>query len=595
MKCPQCGHWNRASFPRCFRCGAPLEPDQTARTDWQSDLGDNPAEKIYAHADEDGEFTGGTDARDKLAVEMERFVERKTRGEEMQRRLREHGSEQGIAPSGRTVQSLTGRSDIFTKPQRIHYVSDEQIEGDVRPDAIRVVPQQVIDYDEFANDEADPATRRRRAMNLTKKNMRVPRMLGKWRFLRLIALLIAAASIGVIGYRFVLVPYVLDQREPTLQEQTSVTPSILDDKAAHTIRIPGEEGSSIYIMKLGDQIVTGGYATFEVPDYLWYEDEQGVTAETAEAVLQPYLRTGYGEQKPLGVIRYTVDIPLSPLTLVNPDVEYLEVPSGKSVYNIQILVEKNSTVLVNGEDLTDLVNTQDGLISYNATVQPIGENVFTIVTRCQYYRENSKTITLYRKPQQIQLDFAADLATRHETSEMNIKATTLAQAHVNIITPHKNFDDTLLASTGAFSFTAVFDKIGNNTITIEVSYPGKETSVYDLDMYYLPFATEYTRKAWGMDAFGYSDFLNNATTRINNTQIYECIGVITEIMTNKPQLAIMETSKVEGVSRTILIENLTTDTWELGKRYRVYADAYGVYNGMPRLVARYTYAPRASD
>ena len=25
MKCPRCGHWNQPSFPRCFKCGAPLE------------------------------------------------------------------------------------------------------------------------------------------------------------------------------------------------------------------------------------------------------------------------------------------------------------------------------------------------------------------------------------------------------------------------------------------------------------------------------------------------------------------------------------------------------------------------------------------
>ena len=24
MKCPNCGQWNRASFPRCFKCGADL-------------------------------------------------------------------------------------------------------------------------------------------------------------------------------------------------------------------------------------------------------------------------------------------------------------------------------------------------------------------------------------------------------------------------------------------------------------------------------------------------------------------------------------------------------------------------------------------
>ena len=45
-------------------------------------------------------------------------------------------------------------------------------------------------------------------------------------------------------------------------------------------------------------------------------------------------------------------------------------------------------------------------------------------------------------------------------------------------------------------------------------------------------------------------------------------------------------------SRPVLLENMSSDTWVVGESYRVYADAYGVYNGMPRLVGRYTYAPK---
>lgn len=37
---------------------------------------------------------------------------------------------------------------------------------------------------------------------------------------------------------------------------------------------------------------------------------------------------------------------------------------------------------------------------------------------------------------------------------------------------------------------------------------------------------------------------------------------------------------------------MSSDTWVVGERYRVYADAYGVYDGKPRLVGRYTYDPR---
>ena len=41
--------------------------------------------------------------------------------------------------------------------------------------------------------------------------------------------------------------------------------------------------------------------------------------------------------------------------------------------------------------------------------------------------------------------------------------------------------------------------------------------------------------------------------------------------------------------RTVLIENLSNDTWKVGNKGRVYADAFGTYDGMPRLVVRYTY------
>jgi len=83
------------------------------------------------------------------------------------------------------------------------------------------------------------------------------------------------------------------------------------------------------------------------------------------------------------------------------------------------------------------------------------------------------------------------------------------------------------------------------------------------------------------------NFLNNATTRINNTTIYVCEGTVTQILSEKPQLAIMKLDSTQ--ERTVMIENMSTDKWEVGKKYRVFADAFGLYDGMPRLVGRYTY------
>ena len=61
-----------------------------------------------------------------------------------------------------------------------------------------------------------------------------------------------------------------------------------------------------------------------------------------------------------------------------------------------------------------------------------------------------------------------------------------------------------------------------------------------------------------------------------------------EIITESPQLAVMNCGTEERPLR-ILLENRSNVAWEIGKSYRVYADAYGLYRDMPRLSGRYTY------
>ena len=54
MRCPNCGHWNRASFPRCFQCGAPLEPEKP--DDQPREVPDvPPPSKVYIQINEDAE------------------------------------------------------------------------------------------------------------------------------------------------------------------------------------------------------------------------------------------------------------------------------------------------------------------------------------------------------------------------------------------------------------------------------------------------------------------------------------------------------------------------------------------------------------
>ncbi len=68
-----------------------------------------------------------------------------------------------------------------------------------------------------------------------------------------------------------------------------ISASILDDMAAHTISIPAPEGAQIYIKELRKSyIATGGYASFQVADYIWYELTERLTEPTMDVTLTPY-------------------------------------------------------------------------------------------------------------------------------------------------------------------------------------------------------------------------------------------------------------------------------------------------------------------
>ena len=599
MKCPNCGHWNRASFPRCFQCGAELPKSGEAENNGaRPEMPKGGASKIYIQINEEGKATSSEDSRDQLAREMEDLLQRKKRGEAEQRRLRENSAVQGFAPSFRTAQTMTGRK-TFPMPQNTSYTQNGmEVEGNVRPDAIPVVSQRIIGYDETAAPEPGMQVSEGYRSKRAGKRMRPYRHSFLRRFGKLAAIMLAAAAILLVGYDRVYKPYMDRRRAESLQEQTIITPSILNEMPAHIIRIPGEEGQIYWITELKTSYpVVGGYATIEVADYKWYETLANITEESVTATISPYLRTSAGEQKQMQQITFQVDVPESTLELVSPSSARSQTYS--KLYEIQFRVARNSAVTINGEDYSDLVNNTDGLITYNALVFPIGDNVFEITTRAQYCREKTETVIIYREPQQIQLDLAADIGTRYSPSRiqdpvtgemyepyMTISGTTLTWADITVETPHVNLDTTQLALNGTFSFQAVFDKIGYNTIIITASAPGYKTSVVEHQVYYVPVADIYTRKAWSMKD-QYTDYLNNSNARISNTQIYQCDGTITSILSNNPQIAVLELSG--NTPRSITLTNNTYDTWEVGSVYRIFGDAYGVYNGTPWLNARYSY------
>ena len=609
MRCPNCNQWNRASLPRCIHCGTEFRNGTPVAPSWRAQLKDGKA-KEYIRVDEDGDISVSPDDREVLAAEMAELKARKEAGEQLQQRLRSEAESRSTAPvvHVQKEETLVAEEAVF----------DVATEGVERPDT---PPEQPAPA-EPATEAATPFRRTRNprgtrvvltpsqwedsraydpvvdAMqqnnvfqtppNLKELGPLPSRRMSQRKLIRMITLLLVIGVVGLVGY-FGFTVYQSQRAAEMEKNRALVTASIVDDQAAHTILIPGEDGQQVFISNeeiRASYTVVGGFATIEIPDHVWYDTIDNITEETMTVTLYPYVKTA-SRQKPLDPITYDITIPLSPIKLVTPENTRTEVTTA--MYSMLFNVRPDSKVVINGVDVSDTVN-ENGELTYNATVQPIGDNVYHVSVRSPYCRDNSMTVTLFREVQEIPLDLSATTYTSTSKKVIPIECTTLPGAEIDILSPYTDLKITDLDTTGQFSFNAVFDHVGYNTISITASYPGKKTSKVDYTIYYVPSPDDYTTKAWPLNADAeYNELLNNIDARASKTQVYLAVGVIHSFVSEeKPQLAIVYCSD-DGMTRPVLLENQTKTTWKVGEYYKIYCDAYGVYNGMPWLIARYTY------
>ena len=427
----------------------------------------------------------------------------------------------------------------------------------------------------------------------------------------LLTILLLLLGCGAMGVGGVLIArhFVLSQGMQVRNDnetRVELTTATVDDHPAHVITIYGRENATVYLREMQTSyVIADGKVTITVPDYMWYDTESStfataVETDTMDISITPYIRYSQeGDQYQLDPIEYTVDVPLSPIRLVKPATVRAEV--GVSIYEVQINVEKGSTVIIDGTNVSTLIR-ETGNVSKNVQVLPVGDNTISISVKSKYCRENKMEVTLYRAEQEIPLELDATVlvewnyepisaekyaaATAEEKAQMHIPSisgTTLPGATVTVDFPHRNLE--VDPATGRFSFVPLFSHLGNNDVVIRASYEGKADSVITHTVYYMPNADIYTRRAWDLDA-QYTDLVNYITMRKGT--IYMGTGTITRIVSTTPQMAIMNIG-TDNFEKLVMLENSSKTTWTIGTKYRIYGEAYGLYDTMPRLTVRYTY------
>lgn len=426
--------------------------------------------------------------------------------------------------------------------------------------------------------------------------------------LTLCAVLLCCALVGAGGV-LAARHFVLSQGMQVRRDNETnivVSETTVDGMPAHTLTIFGKENATVYLREMqSTYVIADGKVEVTVPDYMWYDTESStyatpVETDTMDVTITPFIRYSQeGDQYQLDPIEYTVDVPLSPIYLLKPTTMHAEV--GVSIFEVSINVQKGSTVIIDGTNVSTLIR-ETGNVSKNVQVLPVGDNTISISVKSKYCRENKMEVTLYRAPQEIPLELDAtvlvewnyepitnekyEAATEEERAKMqrpSISGTTLPGATITVEFPHENLK--VDPMTGSFSFTPLFSKLGNNDVVIRASYEGKADSVITHTVYYMPNADIYTRRAWDLDA-QYTDLINYINIRKGT--IYTGTGTVERIISSTPQMAIMNIGN-DTFEKLVMIENSSKTTWEVGTKYKIYGDAYGLYDNMPRLTVRYTY------
>lgn len=376
-----------------------------------------------------------------------------------------------------------------------------------------------------------------------------------------------------------------------LYTRGAYTPTIhtitMDDRrTGHSIVFYGEDGDQIFLPELNRSLsISGGVARISIADADWFVNEEDVTdIEAANVHLSPVLVDETGMRTQLPGMKFTVDVPSSPLEVISPEEDGMDIVTARYLMELQVV--PGSTVLVNGEDVTDTVD-RSGLLSQNVNVYPIGDNVYTVIVRTDKHHETRREITIYREAFDINLEL--DTTVSHTSSNENMAITGVAEpgAAITVETPY--VADSLLydMTTGKFQFIAKFSNFGDNTVRFRATMEGKEDAVISMTVNYKPTLAKYSSLAWKMD---YKQ-LQNLYEQWNG-QVFLCKGpLVGSFEENGTNYLVMDVG-TDGEQQLVVLENKSsTRSPSLGRSYTAYAHVSGrkMYNAeyYPMLMALY--------
>ena len=362
------------------------------------------------------------------------------------------------------------------------------------------------------------------------------------------------------------------------------TVTMSDLRQGHAIVFYGKDGDQIFLPEMDRSLsISGGVARMEIADSDWFGPSVA-DVEYADITLSPMLISETGKKTVLPPLNFRIDVPESPLQITSPAAERTTVVT--SVYPLILNVVPGSTVFVNGEDVTSSLD-RSGLLSTNVSVQPIGDNIITLIVRTPKHRETRREVDIYRQHYDIELELDTTVSDKSSSRTMAVTGKTEPGANISVDTDYLEESLSIDMETGRFSFIARFTTIGENVIRFRASRPGKEDAVISFTVDYLPSLSEISAKAWAMDYPQLKQLFEQW-----NGKFFACKGEIIDAVSDGSTSYLIMDVGDSTQQQLVVLENRSTITAPtLGRRYLAYADVSGQYMYKsayyPMLIARY--------
>lgn len=375
--------------------------------------------------------------------------------------------------------------------------------------------------------------------------------------------------------------YTRGEYTPTVNEV------MLDDgRAGHSIVFYGEDGDQIFLPEMQKSLsISGGTARVTIADSDWFSGDVS-DVESANVCLSPILIDEKGMRTQLPAIDLEIQVPVSPLEVISPASDDLSIVTSR--YALEFQVVPGSTVLVNGEDVTDIVD-RNGLLSQNVNVYPIGDNIYTIVVQTPMHHETRREVKIHRQVFDIDVEVDSSVSTISQTSSTTIKGTIEPGASINVETTFIPESLIVDQTTGQFSFIAKLTSFGDNTVRFRVFKEGKSDAVISLTIEYFPTPGDYAKNAWAMNY----DELRRLYEQWFG-KVFSCVGTIVDSYESEGVSYLIMDVGSDGVEQLLILENKSSVARpEIGDQCTALADVTGrnMYKDQyyPTLAARYIY------